>query len=183
MTHTPAQQHQKNVLLGRYLGLTLSSKGKPKSLKLATSQGEQVIKLPKYVGYALRQEVEPGAWVRVWVQPKGDSLRAILVVPLSPKEIMVPPESPVPASPVGKIQVCKKGSCAKRGSQEVWQTLKTALQQDSCGSEVVLEGTSCLKACKKGPNIRLWPDQVQYNQVQPSQIPAILQQHFSRNGQ
>jgi (2Fe-2S) ferredoxin len=175
LDHQPTQL----VLEGRYLGSITSSKGRPKYLRLQTDQGEQLIKLPDYVGYALAEEVESGAWVRVWVRQKGEKLKAVMVIPLAPTaavNVSAPvSESRLPS--ICKIQVCRKGGCCKRGGLNVWQALQEALQQTSGGQRVHLEASGCMKECKHGPNIRV--GSAIYSQVRCDQIPEILQTHLS----
>jgi (2Fe-2S) ferredoxin len=177
LDHQPTQL----VLEGRYLGHITSSKGRLKYLRLQTDQGEQLVKLPDYVGYALTEEAEPGAWVRVWVRQKGEKLKAVMVIPLSPKsEVTMPaPVSKSLTPSICSIQVCRKGGCCKRGGLNVWQALQNSLQQVPDGQMVQLEASGCMKECKHGPNIRVGSKV--YSQVQCEQIPGILQKHLSRS--
>jgi (2Fe-2S) ferredoxin len=73
--------------------------------------------------------------------------------------------------------VCRKGSCNKRGSGQVWQTLETALNHyPDC--PVTLEATGCMKECKQGPNVRILPSHACYSQVQAADVPRLLECHL-----
>jgi NADH:ubiquinone oxidoreductase subunit E len=165
-------------LQGRYLGGLPSSKERLKYMRLQTEQGERHIKLPDYVRYALMQEVELGSWVRVWVRSKGDKLKAVMVIPLPPKTDVqtvaaIAEVAERAIATICKIQVCQKGSCCKRGAAAVLQALQGTLAEWPTEQSVQVEATGCLKDCKRGPNLKI--GSVFYNQVQPHQIPGILQ--------
>jgi len=168
------------LLQGRCLTLEMSSKGRPKYLRLGTEEGEQRIKLPKYVGYTLRREIQPGVGVQIWAQPKEDGFKAVLVVPLDPQAEMSLPKWTPPMAPVYKVEVCRKGSCMKRGSLQVLHALEQAVQEHPEGSKVVVTGTGCLKACKQGPNLRFSPGSKEYHGVRREQAAAIVQQFLAK---
>lgn len=77
-------RHQKHygVVEGCYLGPKLSKKGKLKSLKIRTSQGNATVKLPKGIRSGLIYTLRPGMSLRVFVREKKDTLKATLVMPL-----------------------------------------------------------------------------------------------------
>jgi len=163
---------------GRYLGGITSSKGHLKWLRIETERGEQQIKLSKYIGCTLSQEIQPGAEIRVWARPKKDYLKALMVVPLNPKLKIEPlPELSRQFKPL-TIQVCQKGGCRKRGGAKVWAALQQEIEARKAGSTICLEATGCQKNCKQGPNICLGPKSVRYSRVQTSQVPVILEKHL-----
>ncbi|NJL00167.1 MAG: (2Fe-2S) ferredoxin domain-containing protein [Spirulinaceae cyanobacterium RM2_2_10] len=173
-------------LEGQFLGLIRSPKGKVKGFRLATATGDQALEVDKYVGYALHREIELGTTVRVWARDRGDELEVIMVVPLSPKQAL---ESPVPMAEITvaaepavkpcKIQVCRKGSCHKRGSAQVWRAIEATLAEHP-DAAIILEATGCQKACKQGPAIRISPGKEQYAHVSPSAAVAIAQELVER---
>ncbi len=163
-------------LEGRCLGLVRSTKGKVKGLRIETATGEQYLTVDKYVGYAVHCEVERGTPVRVWARQKDDELQAVMVIPLAPKPALEPQlTTPEPPTQPYTIQVCRKGSCHKRGSAQVWQALQETLAAFP-DAPVTLEATGCQKACKQGPALRVLPHDRQHTRVSPEAAMAIAQQ-------
>jgi len=162
-------------LKGRCLGLLRSSKGKVKGLRLATASGDRLLAVDKYVGYALHCEVEPGMLVRVWARQNDGELEVVMAIPLEPKlELALPTalEAAEPRQRPTTLQVCRKGSCHKRGSSQVWQALSEALATiPDC--PVQLEATGCQKQCKQGPALRITSTGKQYERVTPETAVAI----------
>ena len=175
-------------LKGRFLGYVVKDNYKIKGVRLATDQGEQMIKLPKGLRYASAAILRPGAWVQVQGQQKTDlktgetKLKALAIAPTSPIEALpsIPAPEPVVASvPVGgRIRVCQKSSCRQRGSQAVWSALTSTLDSAGLQDTVQLQPVKCLGKCKAGPNLIVLPGKVRYSQVKPKQVPEIVQQHF-----
>ncbi|HEY9879855.1 MAG TPA: (2Fe-2S) ferredoxin domain-containing protein, partial [Leptolyngbyaceae cyanobacterium] len=136
---------QFRVLEGQFVRELRSSKGKLKGIYLQTVDREYSIKLPKYLRPMLARELEQGGIVRVWISPKKEGWVALNIIPLTPKGL----NSPEPitksleashqahthahaCSPQKRelevcVQVCRKGSCCKRGSGEVYQAIEDAI--------------------------------------------------------
>lgn len=177
------------ILKGRYNGMKLSRKGKIKGLWLQTLTGEVLVKLPKPLKKALQAQLEPGMWLEVQAYRKQDALKAshVSLPQASTASQRTSPVAPAPRpqSPAPKpltIQVCRKGTCHKRGSKELCQQLQAALADRSDGPAVSVETTGCLKECKKGPNLRVLPDKKLYQRVQADQVTAILDKHLPSTG-
>jgi len=114
--------------------------------------------------------------------------RAIQLIPLSPQLTMAIPN---PQQAALTVQVCQKKNCCRRGGTALWAALKTrqtSLQSAACETQsaapakttigsFVLEAVGCLGGCKRGPNIRILPDNVKYRSVQPVDLDQILQKH------
>lgn len=82
------------------------------------------------------------------------------------------------------VQVCQKKNCCRRGGTALWAALKThqtrpqnAISLDTGASRFKLEPVGCLGECKRGPNIRILPDNVKYRSVQSAELDQILQKH------
>jgi predicted metal-binding protein len=69
------------------------------------------------------------------------------------------------AKPVRQILVClnqrpagnAKGSCAEKGSEELWNALKTAVAERGLKEQVMVVGTRCLKHCSQGITVAVQP--------------------------
>jgi len=71
------------------------------------------------------------------------------------------------------VQICQKKNCCKKGGDDLWEAFESA----SAEHPFKLEPIGCLGGCKRGPNIRLLPDNVKYRHVQLAEIDGILQTH------
>ena len=71
------------------------------------------------------------------------------------------------------VQVCQNRGCRKQGSAKV-----LAAFQASPVPDVTVVGSSCLGQCGNGPMVLVTPEQVWYNRVQPSEVPAVVERHL-----
>lgn len=68
-----------------------------------------------------------------------------------------------------------KGSCAARGSEEVYQQLKAMLKERGLAeTEVRACHSSCLDTCWVGPSIAVEPDHYFYGRVQVEDVAEIV---------
>lgn len=95
------------------------------------------------------------------------------------------PTSPNPPAPVaksssscGKILVCQKSDCRKRGGDAVCHDLEKVLAQQGLDNHVTIQPTGCLKDCKAGPNLVVMPHKTRYRRIQPTEVPALVEKHF-----
>lgn len=178
------------VLQGRYLKPIESGKGKLKGVQLETDAGVRMIYLPKSLRAIAQQELVPGEPVRIWIETddKSKKLLALQLIPLTPQatlQLAERPATPQKAKSKAKqkaktakasltVQLCQKKNCCKRGGDDLWQDFekRSAGQQD-----FKLEAIGCLGGCKRGPNIRLLPDNIKYRHVQLEDVGEILQRH------
>lgn len=178
---------QPQVLEGQWVGELRSDKGKLKGIRLLTSRGEMSIKLPKYLRPMLVRSLQPGSFLRVWVSPKKGTWEALNLIPLLPgmdiSDWQPPSLTPAPAGadPVQPapacLQICRKGSCYKHGSSEVYRAAEAAIAAEPELSHVHLEATGCLKACKQGPAVRLAGTGQVLTRMTPQKVIALLAAH------
>lgn len=186
------QRPQGQVLKGQFWEVWRSEKGKIKGIVLRTAEQHYSIKLPKYLRPVLVRELAPHAFVQVWAYPDEGQWRGINIMPLSEPEAIAlreawadvanepievhPTTRPVAQKPLC-VQVCRKGKCFKRGGKQVLQALESeiAANPDLCHIEV--EGVGCMKACKKGPNIKLSNSSKVINGVTPENALDLVTQH------
>jgi hypothetical protein len=192
MTSTISTQGQ--VLKGRYIEPYRSRKGKLKGVVLQVGEVAYRIKLPKYLRPLLVRELEPGVFIQVWAYPDEDIWRAINVLPLpiseadilrlqwqklSPKPAIVPSaatRSSTDTAPVKQqcIQVCRKGKCYKQGSKHIWSVLQAEVESNPDLQHISVEATGCMKACKKGPNLKVLPKGKMLSRMTPEQALDVL---------
>ena len=187
------------VIQGRYIGKIESNKGKLKGLHIQTEEGKHKIYLPKALREVAQAELTIEQSVRVWIDGDRSSNKkpyALQLIPLAPQlalqtssASLQKPKKPnvkkkrsknsKPAKSASKVaskvtvQICQKKNCCRKGGDELWNAFTSA----SAEHAFKLEPIGCLGGCKRGPNIRLLPDNVKYRHVQPAEVEGILQTH------
>jgi NADH:ubiquinone oxidoreductase subunit E len=78
----------------------------------------------------------------------------------------------------GKILVCRKSSCSKRGGKLLYRALLDTLKQLGLQERVNIELTDCQKQCKKAPSLILMPGHVKYAYVHPNNLADLLKAHY-----
>ncbi len=182
------------VLQGRYLKPVESGKGKLKGLQIETDEGVQTVYLPKSLRAIAQQELALGEPIRIWIETDEKSKKqkrlALQLIPLTPRSTVQverldrskkaqtakaqTAKAKTAKAPL-TVQLCQKKNCCQRGGDDLWQDFAKRHAADQHSFK--LEAVGCLGGCKRGPNIRLLPDNVKYRHVQPADINEILQRH------
>jgi (2Fe-2S) ferredoxin len=187
MSYAKYKQVSEFVLEGQIIDWMFKDDATPKRVRLATDRGEYILKLAK----TLRREIPPlrmKDWVRVIGTQTLDfkkGKRKLTVEQLIPQtretiantgvsSNRVKPE----AIPQGKILVCNKSDCCKRGGKQVFEALEKALDDRGLGDRIQLQKTGCLKECKAGPNIVVLPDKTRHSRIRPQDVPTLVDRHF-----
>jgi (2Fe-2S) ferredoxin len=71
-----------------------------------------------------------------------------------------------------------KGSCAEKGSEEVFDRLKSMVKERGLGQRVIVNRTNCLKHCSRGITVAVYPDNVWYSRVTTADLPEIVEAHL-----
>ncbi len=71
-----------------------------------------------------------------------------------------------------------KGSCAEKGSQQLFDRLKALLHERGLDRRVMVNRTYCLKHCSRGPTVAVQPDNVWYAGVAPEDLDEICASHL-----
>lgn len=71
------------------------------------------------------------------------------------------------------VLVCQYRSCEKQGACAVLAAFQAANL-----ATVKIQVTSCQGQCNLSPTVRVLPDQTWYCQVQPQDVPEIIEQHL-----
>ncbi|MEO0806069.1 MAG: (2Fe-2S) ferredoxin domain-containing protein [Cyanobacteria bacterium J06643_4] len=175
------------VVQGKYLKAIISDKGNLKALKLKTKAGKVTVQLPKALQAIAQTELTPGTTLRVWT----DGKQAIQLIPLAPKSKIADMDSNAMAKKSAKkfkkskkskpltVQLCQKKNCCKRGGDRLWEAFETRAKQGKATQQRTLkvQAVGCLGGCKKGPNLRVLPDNVKHYHVQPDEIDKLLARH------
>lgn len=172
------------------------------SVTLQTTNGSYTVKLSKDLRHSLPHRLQPGDGVVMFGKSKVKSdgrlslkakqafpavlpLRAIpsTVEPAAPQAAR--PASPVEASAqsspakLGKVMVCSKSKCWKRGGQAICGALSQELVERGLADQVALKTTGCMGKCKSGPNVVFLPDKARYGGVSPRVLPELIDRHLA----
>ena len=184
---------RKFVLEGRFLNTVGKSTSKPKYMRLATAEGEQLLKISKALRPLLMQNhLEVGSWITVsgketYKPKKGKRKRKIKTIDSHPT-LASSPQSPllegkVKAKPKKEkkkenIFVCQKSSCCKRGGKAVYQAAKETVAKHELRDRVQVKPTGCMGKCKKGPCLVMQQDKSRYVGIKPEEVPDIIAQRY-----
>ena len=191
--YTSCKQVSEFSLEGEILSLIIEDGYKLKYLRISCDRGiEFLVKLCKELRASLSSVLTPGLRVQIAGEKEhnlknGKIKLKAYSLKLSgsnnpglkqPDRTKPPQTTKSPAQTKGKILVCQKSDCQKRGGAAVCKALEDALNSRGLAGQVTVQGTGCLKQCKAGPNIVVMPDKTRYSRIKPAQIPAILDKHF-----
>jgi (2Fe-2S) ferredoxin len=68
-----------------------------------------------------------------------------------------------------------KGSCARKGSEELAKRLKEALKEQGLAGRIRACTSSCLDLCESGMSVVQEPEHVAYGNVQLEDVDAIVE--------
>lgn len=183
MSYAKYKQVSEFVLEGQIIDWVFKDDSTLKRICIATDRGQYILKLAK----TLRQELPP-LRMKDWVRAIGTQtldfkkgkhkLKVEQLIPHRQKTAH-PAVSPVAeAVPAGKILVCQKSDCCKRGGKQVYEALAKALDDRGLGDRVQIQKTGCLKDCKAGPNAIVLPDKTRHSRIRPQDVPQLVERHF-----
>ncbi|NJK61808.1 MAG: (2Fe-2S) ferredoxin domain-containing protein [Synechococcaceae cyanobacterium SM2_3_1] len=151
---------------------------------LLTDEGELRIKLDKplrrVVGPYLRagQSLEVQGITKLKPGKEEKTIAERVRILQEGGSLQEPPQSP-PKPRLRSVQICGKSDCRRRGSDRVLEAFEQALADHPEADTVRLKVTGCMKNCKAGPNLVVMPDKARYCQINPAQVPDLIQRHFS----
>ncbi len=68
-----------------------------------------------------------------------------------------------------------KGSCSAKGSEKIYQDLKTQIAQQGLQKKLRAQSTSCLGRCAEGPVGVIYPSSLWCTQIEPEEAPKLLE--------
>ena len=71
------------------------------------------------------------------------------------------------------VLICQNRTCRKQGAEKVLQAFQRLPVEN-----VTVEETGCLGQCGNGPMVLVEPEQVWYCQVNPQEVPALVERHL-----
>lgn len=193
-------------LVGTASKFVFKKKGKVKSFELKTSKGNFYFKIPHKLHKRLNLEPYPN--IKLEVKGKADVCRKKAKIKLKLEEINVlsPDYSPPPfdlgffnsstlensttlensatsekvttSEKKGKILICKKSSCRKRGGKEIYDKITEELRVQGLDDSVTVKKTGCMGRCKSAPNLVVLPGKNRYHRFNEEKIQTLIETHF-----
>ncbi|HHY59269.1 MAG TPA: NADH-quinone oxidoreductase subunit F, partial [Clostridia bacterium] len=76
------------------------------------------------------------------------------------------------------ILICHGTGCVASGREKLKEALLAELAKRSLDKEVKVVDTGCFGFCRFGPNMVVYPEGTFYCQVQPEDVPELVEEHF-----
>jgi (2Fe-2S) ferredoxin len=195
-------------LEGTFLGFIGGDPRKPKSIVLGVEDEQIAIKLPKELRPSITRSVKVGDRLRCIGSTQVDFKAGIIklkayqvfflgssedgpAAPTSPaltaavelslcqqQAANAAPKSGSKAKPA-QILVCHKSGCQKRGGRKMVAVLEQVLETYQLQDQVEIRYTGCQKRCSKAPNMTIMPGKHRYDNLNPKDLPALIEEHFS----
>ncbi len=87
-------------------------------------------------------------------------------------------ENGTTSEPKGKILLCQKSSCWKRGGKAIYVKITEELQEQGLESSVTVKKTGCMGRCKSAPNLVVLPGKNRYKCFSEEEINTLIDTHF-----
>ncbi len=173
-------------LVGQLESFVIKKGDKIKYLRMKVEDKEYWLKIPKKLRSEMDINMIPGTWLEVTGNREFKKKKGFFELEASQVKLLANPDKPcaviapeTESSDAGKILVCQKSSCWKRGGKSVCQQLEQELEQQGLSDRVKVKLTGCLKQCKKGPNVVIMPHKARYCKVQPNEVDKLVNKHFT----
>jgi (2Fe-2S) ferredoxin len=80
-----------------------------------------------------------------------------------------------------QLLVCTYGAwCKLDDADEIRAALKSAAHDAGLGSEVRVTKSGCLGQCGHGPMAVMWPENVWYSKLTPTDVPELVESHIKK---
>ena len=79
------------------------------------------------------------------------------------------------------ILVCGGTGCTSSNSYQIIENLRTEIKNANLEDKVKVHLTGCFGFCAKGPIVKVYPDNIFYTAVSPSDASDIIQKHILKN--
>lgn len=178
---------------GEFIGFIPKPGGELKYIQVQVGERIISIKLAKELRETLGRKLVEGDRLSVLLEQTGSGVGSKLKLKSdrvtilgSEDKSVVSQSASVSTSPIqaqhknkkGKILLCRKSSCSKRGGKQLYRALTEALKQLGLQDRVRIELTGCQKQCKKAPSIILMPGKVKHADVNPHDLASLLEAHY-----
>ena len=193
-------------LVGTASKFSLKKGGKVKSFELETPKGNFCFKIPHKLHKRLNCQLYPNATLEVQGKVNICPKKAKIKLKLEKIRLISPSPTPPPfnlesfnstasensvilennatvensqtSERKGKILLCKKSSCWKRGGKAIYEKITEELQEQGLEDSVTIKKTGCMGHCKSAPNLVVLPDKARYKCFDKEQVNNLIDNHF-----
>ena len=183
------------IIEGEFLGFIPKPGGKLKYIQVQVGERVIPIKLAKELRKTIGSSLIEGDRLSISLEQSGaggisklklksDRIEKISTNPTtqttSSNSISPPTSSLVQKNKTkkGKVLVCRKSSCAKRGGKQLYRALTETINQLGLQQQVTIELTGCQKQCKQAPSLIFMPGKVKHAYVHPHDLVDLLKAHY-----
>ncbi len=180
---------------GEFLGFIPKPSGELKYIQVQVGERIIPIKLGKELRETWENNLVEGDVLSIFLEQKGSGIGSKLKLKtdriekidtcnnesLLLESISIPSDSPSEKKQKGKILLCRKSSCAKRGGKNLYSALTETLEELGLKDQVTIQLTGCQKQCKKAPSLILMPGKVKHAYVNPNDLTSLLKAHYLPN--
>ncbi len=190
-TKTKEAQKSTYQIEGEFLGFIPKPGGELKYIQVQVGERIIPIKLAKKLRATLGTKLVEGDRLSVFLEQTGSGLGSKLKLKsdrierlgTGDRTSVFESASISSASKTGKIQtgkilLCRKSSCSKRGGKQLYRALRETLKQLGLEDRVSIELTGCQKQCKKAPSLILMPGKVKHAYVDPNDLASLLKAYY-----
>ena len=176
---------------GEFLEFIFKPGDEYKYIKVRVKERIIPIKLAKELRQPLGQKLLKGDRLSIYLEQKGLESGSKLKLKTDRVEILgdkneslisesasVALASKPGKNQKGKILLCYKSSCAKRGGKQLYRALTETLKELGLQDRVKIELTGCQKQCKKAPSLTLMPGKAKYAYVNPNELIPLIKAHY-----
>ncbi|MGF1541672.1 MAG: (2Fe-2S) ferredoxin domain-containing protein [Pleurocapsa sp.] len=183
-TSTAREAHYQ--IEGEFLGFLPDSDGKLKHIQVQVGERILPIKLAKELRETLGQKLIEGDRLLVSLSPiskaKAGQLKLksdrVTIVNSQDQHLVLESSAKSKKNKQGKMLLCRKSSCAKRGGKRLYNALIETLNKLGLQDVVTIELTGCQKQCKKAPSLILMPGKVKHAYVNPQELTSLVEAHY-----
>ncbi|MEM8831135.1 MAG: (2Fe-2S) ferredoxin domain-containing protein [Cyanobacteria bacterium P01_G01_bin.19] len=193
-------------LVGTVSKLILKKKGKVKRFELQTPKGNFFFKVPHKLHKRLNCQFYPNIKLEVRGKAKIRPKKAKIKLKIEQIRVLSPNPAPPPldlkffdsttsensttlenntvsengtnSEPKGKILLCKKSSCWKRGGKAIYEKITEELQEQGLEDNITVKKTGCMGRCKAAPNLVVLPDKARYKRFNKEKVNNLIDTHF-----
>ncbi len=193
------------VPVGTVSKFVVKKRGKVKSFELETSKGNFCFKIPHKLHKRLNCRLYPNVKLEVKGKVNIGPKKAKIKLKLEQIQVLSTSPSPHPfdleffkatsensttsenntagengtnSEPKGKILLCKKSSCWKRGGKAIYEKITEELQEQGLENSVAIKKTGCMGRCKSAPNLVVLPGKNRYKRFNEKDVNNLIDTHF-----
>lgn len=70
------------------------------------------------------------------------------------------------------------GCCSDKGGDKIAAEFETCIRKARLSSKIEVVRVDCLRACKQGASVHVWPEQMRYAKVTVDSVYQIVDEHL-----